>query len=137
MILPLVAPAGIMPAVGWRGSLAVVAIAGAVIFVGIRLLGGGGGRSGIATFYACIRETRFLVLVHEPRGGFVLEKITDRARGDLVGEVAVNRAFPVASRPMLGGAAAATDRYLMSTATPDGRDASAIERCWDSFSPPA
>jgi hypothetical protein len=50
--------------------------------------------------------------------------IRDRGRGTVVGEVATGKST------MLGGAAARNGRYLMSTATPVGRDATAIENCW-------
>lgn len=119
-----------MAGVGWRGLLAVVVIVGAVILALVGFLGGGGA-SGIAIFNGCISHTRYLVLVHEPRGSSAIETIHDRAHGGVVAEVTG------AHGAILPGAAAATGRYTMSTATPLGRDATAIERCWDKFSPVA
>lgn len=113
----------------WR-SLAAAATAAVVIFVGVRL-SEGGGAGGLATFNTCITQTRFLVLVRQPHGQAIIETIDDRRRGDVVGEVAH------AHGPTLVGAAAGTDRYTMSTATPLGPDATAIEQCWDAFSPVA
>jgi hypothetical protein len=63
----------------------------------------------------------------------LVETIEDRVHDAVVGEVATNRP----PTTILGGAAAANGRYVMSTATPLGRDASAIERCWDRFFPVA
>jgi hypothetical protein len=87
----------------------------------------GGASGGMKQFNACITGNRFLVLVRHGRGSIVVETIKDRARRDVVGEVTVNRHPPV----MLGGAAAEDDGYVMSTATPLGRDARTIEECWD------
>lgn len=87
--------------------------------------------TGIAIFNNCITQARFLVLVPH-RQQPVIETIRDRGRGALVGQVVTAGAGPT-----LPGAAAATDQYLMSTPAPSGRDATAIEQCWDSYSPPA
>ena len=92
--------------------------------------GSGGAGGGVTAFNACIRESRFLVVVRHRPGNGVVETINDRARGALEGDVASDRGAPV-----IGGAAAAGGRYVMSTVTPLGRDASAIERCWDSAFP--
>ncbi len=86
----------------------------------------GGRGGGMKQFDACITGSRFLVLTRHGRG-IVVETIKDRARRDVVGEVTVNRQPAV----MLGGAAAEADGYVMSTATPVGRDARTIEECWD------
>lgn len=131
---------GIMPGVGMRrlgtrvamaATVAVVlwlGVAGTVAIVdGVRDRGHG---KGVGVFNACITHTRFLALVDRASRNGVIETIRDRADHGLVGEVATGRA-PV----MLGGAAAGNGRYLMSTATPLGRDASAIETCWDRYSP--
>lgn len=129
-----------MSAVGWRrirARVAIVATAAVVIsmvafavgaFVGSRRDGGDSG--GMAAFNACITQTRFLVLVRHGSGSSVIETVKDRGRGAVVGEVASGR-----TPATLGGAAAATGRYVMSTATPLGRDASAIEGCWDRVFP--
>lgn len=91
---------------------------------------GGRGKSGdVGPFNVCIAQTRFLVLVRDGYANGVVETIKDQAHGAVVGEVATG---PAPTR--LGGAAAGDGRYVMSTATPLGRDASAIERCWDRFS---
>jgi hypothetical protein len=108
-----------------------VASAAGVIWVGALgtfavVASGGGGGGGIAAFNGCIRQARFLVLVRHGSGNGVIETIKDRARGAVDGEVASGRAAP-----SLGGAAAANGPYVMSTATPLGRDATAIELCWD------
>jgi hypothetical protein len=125
--------------VNWRGSrarAALVAIGVLVIAAGacaVVELSGSGDSGGLHVFNACIAQKQFLVLVgHGNRHG-VIETVTDRKSGGLVAEVADNRADPM----MLGGAAAVANRYVMSTATPLGRDASAIEECWDSYSPVA
>jgi hypothetical protein len=96
---------------------------------------GGGGRDsgnsgGLEAFNACITHTRFLVLVRYGHGNSVVATIKDRVRGAVVGEVTAGR-----TTSTLGGAAAGNGRYVMSTATPLGRDATAIERCWDRFFP--
>ena len=117
-----VAAAATVAAVLWLSSVGAVAM-----FDG----GSDGDHSGgVGVFNACISHTRFLVLVDRGSRNGVIETIRDRANRGLVGEVAAGRA-PVT----LGGAAAGDGRYLMSTATPLGRDASAIETCWDRFSP--
>lgn len=93
-----------------------------------------GDSGGLGVFNACIDQKHFLVLARHGNQRGVIETLSDRKSGALAGEVAANNRVP---RIMLGGAAAATDRYLMSTVTPLGRDASAIEDCWDSYSPVA
>ena len=131
-----------MSAVGWRrqvARLAIVATAAGVIFmVAFGVVAfvssgrGGGNNGGVAAVNACITQTRVLVLVRHGSGNGVVETIKDRARGAVVGEVASGR-----TPATLGGAAAANGRYVMSTATPLGRDATAIEGCWDRFFPSA
>ena len=122
-----------------RARVAVVATAAAVISMGAFAVfafvgsGGDGGNSGgVGAFNACITQTRFLVLVRHGDGNSVVETIKDRVGDAVVGEVATDR-----SPTTLGGAAAANGRYVMSTATPLGRDATAIEGCWDRFFPVA
>jgi hypothetical protein len=105
-------------------AVAVVAVVGA--------RGDGGNRGGLAAFNTCIIHTRFLVLVRHGDGNSVIETIRNPVRGAAVSEVASDRAPAI-----LGGAAAANGRYVMSTATPLGRDATAIEGCWDRFFPVA
>jgi hypothetical protein len=111
----------------------VVATAGALISMGavvVVAFVGGGNSGGVGAFNACIAQTRFLVLVRHGYGNRLVETIKDRVRDAVVGEVASNR--PATT---LGGAAAANGRYDMSTATPLGRDATAIEGCWGRFFP--
>jgi hypothetical protein len=126
--------------VDWRRLRARVAVAAtaAVISMGAFAVfafvgsGGDGNSGGVGAFNACITRTRFLVLVgHRDGNGFV-ETINDRVRDAVVGEVVTDR-----PPTTLGGAAAANGRYVMSTATPLGRDATAIEGCWDRFFPVA
>lgn len=104
-------------AVIWMGGLAVVAFVGS------------GNSGGVRAFNACITQTRFLVLVRHGSEHSLIATIKDRGRGTVVGEVAAARTHT------LGGAAAVNGRYVMSTATPLGRDATAIEGCWDRFFP--
>jgi hypothetical protein len=111
-------------------SVAVIA-AGAYAVIGVSDTGDSGG---LGVFNACIDHKQFLVLVRHGNQHGVIEALRDRKSGALMGEVVPNHGpFPI----MLGGAAAATNRYVMSTATPLGRDPSAIENCWDSYSPVA
>lgn len=107
----------------------------AVVAIASRSGGGGGGIGG---FNACITQTRFLVLVRHQGGHSPVETIKERGRDAVVGEVVNDRGRDAVvggvatdQPPTLGGAAAADGRYVMSTATPLGRDASAIEGCWD------
>jgi hypothetical protein len=102
-------------------ALAIVACGGGQI---------GGHHAGLRIFNDCIARSHFLVLAYNRSGSEIVEVIRDRVRGETVGEVASGR--PAAT---LGGAAAGNGRLTMSTATPLGRDATAIERCWDRFSP--
>ena len=120
-----------------RVRVAVGATAAAVISMGavsvIAFVGGGadGGNSGgVGPFNACITQTRFLVLVRYGDEHSFAETIKDRVSDAVVGEVA-----PGQPPTTLGGAAAANGRYVISTATPLGRDAIAIEGCWDRFFP--
>jgi hypothetical protein len=83
-------------------------------------------------FNACIGRRQFLALARDRPGTNVIEVIDDRARGAKVGQVTSGRGGGT-----LGGAAAGNGRFTMSTATPLGRDATAIERCWDQYSPVA
>jgi hypothetical protein len=110
--------------------ISMVAVA-AVVVAG---RGGGDGGKGdgghIAAFNGCISQTGFLVLVRHGFGNGVIETIKDRAHGAVEAEVASGRAPTT-----LAGAAAANGPYVMSTATPLGRDASSIEECWDRFFP--
>jgi hypothetical protein len=90
-----------------------------------------GGRSaGLGVFNACIGRRQFLTLARDRSGSKVLEVIDDRARDAKVGEVTSGR-----DAGTLGGAAAGNGRFTMSTAATPGRDAIAIERCWDRYSP--
>jgi hypothetical protein len=104
--------------------------------------GPGGTGGGVPAFNACIRQSRFLLLVRHRAGHGIIETIRDRERGSLEGEVALARAPSVRRAlrgevptgrpfPILGGAAAGNGPYIMSTITPTGRDPSAIERCWN------
>jgi hypothetical protein len=120
-----------------RARVAVVATAAALISMGAFAVvafvgsGGDGGNSGgIRAFNACITQTRFLGLARHGYGNSFSETIKDRMRHVAVGDVATDR--PPST---VGGAAAANGRYVMSTATPLGRDATAIEGCWDRFFP--
>jgi hypothetical protein len=89
----------------------------------------GGGSTKLSSFQDCLRTRPFLIVTVRGLDKGVLVTIKDRARGTVVGEVATGRSTP------LGGAAAKNGRYLMSTATPLGRDATTIEDCWDRFFP--
>lgn len=120
--------------------MAVVATAAVVIvlagFVVVAVVGRNRD-GGIPAFGACITQSRFLILVpdahvdsFDDRVKSFSEIIKDRARGGVVGEVTTDR-----SAFRLGGAAAANGRYFMSTATPLGRDATVIARCWGRFFP--
>jgi hypothetical protein len=86
--------------------------------------------AGLGVFNACIGRRHFLTLARDRSGGKLVEVIDDRARGAKVGQVTSGR-----DGGILSGAAAVNGRFTMSTATPLGRDASAIERCWDEYSP--
>jgi hypothetical protein len=125
--------------VDWRRFPARVAVAAvaAVISMGafavFAFVGSGGdGSSRVGAFNACITQTRFLFLVRHRDGNGFGETIKDRVRDAVVGEVVTDR-----PPTTLGGAAAANGRYVMSTATPLGHDATAIEGCWDRFFPVA
>jgi hypothetical protein len=78
-------------------------------------------RRGIAALSGCIRQTRFLVLVRHAFGHGVIETIKDRLRGALEGEAAFGRVPGNLRR-----AAAANGPYVMSAASTQGRDASAM-----------
>ena len=101
---------------------------GAVVVVVVAF--GGSNSGGVGAFNACITQTRFLVLVRYGYGNSLVESIEDRVRDAAVGQVATDR-----PRTSLGGAGAVNGRYDLSTATPVGRDATAIEGCWDRFFP--
>ena len=93
-----------------------------------------GNGSGLSVFNTCIGQKPSLVLVRHGNPHRVIEVLRDRKSGALMGEVTANTGpFPI----ILGGAAAATDRYVMSTVKPLGPDPTAMEECWDSYSPPA
>jgi hypothetical protein len=120
-----------------RGHLLVGLLAATMLLGSATLVagcGGGGGRvidaGDLVTFDVCVDHTQFLMTVRHGQGMGLVAIIRDRARHAVVGEIS-NR-HPLV---MLGGAAAAQGRYVMSTATPTGRDAGAIERCWDRISP--
>jgi hypothetical protein len=89
---------------------------------------------GLAAFNSCVVQHRFLAVTRHRHSSVLIETIDDRGHHALVAQVAPNRPR---HRNMLGGAAAADAGYLMSTATPLGRDATAIENCWDSVWPVA
>jgi hypothetical protein len=91
----------------------------------------GAGNAKLSSFQDCVDARHFFVLTRQGPDTRVLVTIRDRARGTVVGEVATGK------HATLGGAAAKNGRYLMSTATPLGRDAAAIENCWDHFFPVA
>lgn len=91
----------------------------------------GAGSTKLSSFQDCLDAHHFLVLTRHAQDKRVLVTIRDRARGTVVGEVASGK------NAVLGGAAAENGRYLMSTATPLGRDATAIEDCWDRVFPVA
>jgi len=113
--------------------VAIVASVAAVIWmvaVGTHAVVSSGRGGGLPAFNACIRATGFLALVQHGSRQAVIETLRDRALRVVEGEVASGRAAPI-----LGGAATADGRYLMSTVTPLGRDASAIESCWDRVFP--
>jgi hypothetical protein len=124
--------------VGWRhllGRVALVATAAALVSMGtvvVFAFVGGGNSGGVGAFNACVTQTRFLVLVRHGDANSFVETINDRVRGGVEGQVTAGR-----TPRILGGAAARNGRYVMSTATPVGRDASAIEGCWDRFFPVA
>jgi hypothetical protein len=113
---------------GARVAAAVTAVAViSMSAVAVVAVGGGDGSGGdLEAFNACITHTRFLVLVRPGHRNGVVATIKDRARGAVAGEVTAGR-----TTGTLGGAAAGNGWYVMSTATPLGRDATAIEGCWD------
>jgi hypothetical protein len=90
----------------------------------------GGIPAGLSVFNDCIAHSHFLVLTRNRPGSKMVEVINDRSQGAKVGEVTSGRAGGT-----LGGAAAGNGRFTMSTATPLGHDATAIENCWDQYSP--
>jgi hypothetical protein len=98
----------------------------------------GGSSSATQAFNGCISQTRFLVLVQHGSGNNVNEMIKDRMRGVVVGDFAALRseraaeAFPTT----LAGSGARNGRYVVFTTVPVGRDATAIERCFDRVFPP-
>ena len=89
----------------------------------------GSSNAGLGVFNSCIARSHFLDLVRHHSGDAV-EVINDRAERAKVGEVTSGRTASI-----LGGAAASNGRFTMATATPLGRDATTVERCWDQFSP--
>ena len=109
-------------------AAAVVAVV-AVLVVAFAARGSGGANG----FNACISQTRSLVLTRHESGSQLIEMVKDRARGALVGEFArvpsvrAAEVFPAT----LAGAAARNGRYVMFTEIPVGRDAGAIELCFD------
>jgi hypothetical protein len=125
-----------------RGRVAVMATAAALVSMGAGVVVafvGGGDSGGVGAFNACITQTRFLTLVRHGDGNSFIETIKDRVRGGVVGQVTAGRTpgriTPGRTLSILGGAAARDGRYVMSTATPLGRDATAIAGCWDRFFP--
>jgi hypothetical protein len=105
-------------------------LAAAVLAATAFLIAGCGASGGLEVFNGCITHIRFLALARHQRDHGVVDTITDRSRDAVVGEVTTKRGSQT-----LGGAAATNGRYVMSTAAPLGRDAGAIERCWDRYSP--
>jgi hypothetical protein len=95
-------------------------------YAAVAIRGTGNSRS-IEQFNACVTHTRFLALASHGQDVGAIETIEDRALGTVVGEVTANHS----PANTLGGAAAENDGYVMSTATPRSRDATAIEGCWD------
>jgi hypothetical protein len=113
---------------------AVILIVAVGAFAVVAPVGRFGSRDGsVAAFNACIGQTRFLVLVRHGSGNKVIEMITDRANGAMVGEFALLpsvRAAEALPTPFgIAGAGAANGRYVLFNRAPLGRDASAIERC--------
>jgi hypothetical protein len=84
----------------------------------------------LQAFEACITQTRFLVVDHLGLTRGVVARIKDSGRSLLVGEVTTG-----STPKTLGGAVAGNGPYVMSTATPLGRDSNVIERCWDRYFP--
>jgi hypothetical protein len=119
-------------AVGPRLATRLAALATSVVLLGmgavavIVLTGVGNGGGGEAGFNACVANDRALVLAGHGSGDGAVEQITHRSRDGVVAMVSTGR-----SPRTLGGAVAADGGYVMSTATPAGRDALAIEDCWD------
>jgi hypothetical protein len=122
----------------WRRlatGLAIVAAAAALISV-VRVLKTSGSsiNDEVGAFNACIRQSRVLAITKHESGRTLVEMISDRADGGLVGEFA---AFPSVRseesfRAPIGppsGNGAANGRLLVVTKGVTGRDANAIIRC--------
>jgi hypothetical protein len=115
--------------------ISVVAFA-VVAFAVVAFAGRGGGAG--AAFNACISQTRFLVLARYASGSEAIEMIKDRAHGAVVGEFALlpSERAAEAFSTTLAGSGAQNGRYVVFTTVPVGRDATAIELCFDRVFPP-
>jgi hypothetical protein len=129
--------------VGWprlEVRVAMVASAAAVISVVAFAVVAFAVRDGGArpAFNACISQTRSLVLGRHASGNKAIALIRDRAHGAVVGEFALlpSERAAEAFSTTLAGSGAQNGRHVVFTTDPVGRDATAIELCFDRVFPP-
>lgn len=122
------------------------AVTSTVALTAVALSGCGGGAPAVGhgpgqpeAFNSCVRQTRFLVVVPHRSGTTVIELIKARGHSAVVGGFAAlpsaraANLFPTAN----AGSGARNGRYVMFTTVALGRNASAIQDCFDRFFPPS
>lgn len=91
------------------------------------------GRPGVGTFNSCLSHLRFLVATEHKSGGRIIDTVTDRSHGTVVGEFTV---FPSLSAPESltnaippDGTVENNGPMVLFTRVSTGRDANAVLTC--------
>lgn len=118
-----------------RKMMSAVAIATLVTAVAIVVvLANDGHGPDVSTFNACLSRKPFLTTTVRRSNGRVIDTISDRASGEVVGKFAMfltSRAAKIYTSTIgpPSGSGSANGRFLLLTRSPDGRDAQAMFTC--------
>jgi hypothetical protein len=113
---------------------AVVIVTVVAVVAAIVVVASGGHGPDVSTFNACLSHKPFFATTVRRSNGRVIDTISDRDSGEVVGEFAMfltsraARTFTGTIGPP-SGSGSANGRFLLFTRTPDGRDAQAMFTC--------
>ena len=118
-----------------RNTISAVVIATLVAALAIVMVGLNDGHGpDVNTFNSCLGHKPFLATTVRRSNGRVIDTISDRASGEVVGKFAMfltsraAKAYTSTIGPP-SGSGSASGRFLLLTRSPDGRDARAMFTC--------
>lgn len=118
-----------------RKTMSAVALATLVALVAnVVVVADGGHSPDVSTFNSCLSHKPFLTTTVRRSDGRVIDTISDRASGEVVGKFVMFRTSRAARTytSTIGppsGSGSSNGRFLLLTRSPDGRDAQAMFTC--------